>query len=698
MKKRSFLKIFSTALATALAFGICATGCKKDEESETSQTDERVEPTHAEFSGTHVYTAPDTDKDFIKNGVCDYTVVVPEVASNYIRTAQSELCYFFKKATGIDLRVINDGQLTTKTHSDDTKYISIGETTLLKSTDIDYSWEKLNYDGGRIVTKGNNIYIAGGYDSGTMFAVYTFLRLTFNYECYTSSTFVIDEGVKDMKLKAYDVTDIPDFRGRSRGLATANTVTAWDTYDETNFIYRMGYLNTYNQSAGRMHAVIDDPNNPGQMTIDPDKAGVSTNTDIILNKENLSATHPSWFSTEGVQWCYTARGNQAEFEKMTDAVAMSVIYGLTNYTKETDPIRHSYSITQADNGDFCGCSTCAQMKGTYGTHAGAVIRFLNVVSDKVMAWMNKPENEPYYREDFQLEFFAYGPTMNAPVKASDDGFEPVDESVVLRENIAVYHANIGGDYQSSIYAEENDFVRETIEGWQAITDSFHWFLYNTNRRAFQYLYDSFDHYTSEGFQYYASVSNEHMYVESQTNNAMPSAWHNLKFYLISRLSWDCTLDENQLMDDYFKAVFGPGAKAMREFFDAERLYCEIEFAEKQMSSKRSIYNYVHLQCDWPVNVVDSWIEKTNQAIEAVGVYEFADPEKYDMYWRNIEIEAISPLYIMLDQNMNSLSTPQKDKYVSRLKADCARWNFSRMIVVHVAYGTPTMLPEFVDGL
>lgn len=692
MKKRNF-NIVSLALAAVLSFGIVA--CKEDE---TTEDEGRQEPTRLSFSGTHVYTAPETDKDFIKNGECDYTVVVPATTTNYIRTAQSEFLYFFKKATGIDLRVINDGQLTNQAHSPDTKYISIGETTLLRSTDIDYSRETLDYDGGRIVTKDNNIYIVGGYDSGTMFAVYTFMRLTFNYECYTSTTFVIDENVQNMKLKAYDVTDVPDFYSRSRGLGTANTTVAWDTYDETNFIYRMGYLNTYNQHAARMHAVIDDPDDPGQMTIDPDKAGVSTNCDIILNKETLNGTHPSWFSTQGVQWCYTARGDEEEFEKMTDAVTMSVTYALKTYTPEEYPMRNSYSITHSDNNDFCGCTECASLKSKYGSHSGAVIRFLNVVSDKVVAWMDQPENAAYKRDDFQIEFFAYGPTMEAPVKESGDGYEAVDETVIPRENIAVYHANINGDYQTSVYAEENDHVRTTIEKWQSITDSFHWFVYNTNRRAFQYFYDSFDHYTAEGFQYYASVSRESMYVESQGNNEMPSAWHNLKFYLVSRLQWDCTLDENELMDDYFNAVFGPGAKPMREFFDAERMYCTIEYAEKELASRWSIYNYIHTKCDWPINVVDSWIAKTDAAIEAVGVYEYADPEKYDRYCRNIEIEAISPLYIMLDRNSDSLSTPQREKYVNRLKADCARWDFSRMIVVHVAYGTPTYLTEYVEGL
>ena len=128
-------------------------------------------------NGVHDYTAPLTDKDFIKNGRCDYTLVVPEVTTTYLRTAQQELCYFFKKATGIDLKTTTDAGLGG--HSANTKYISLGETSLLKSTDIDYSYETLNFDGGKIVTKDNNIYIIGGYDTGTLFAVYTFLNITF---------------------------------------------------------------------------------------------------------------------------------------------------------------------------------------------------------------------------------------------------------------------------------------------------------------------------------------------------------------------------------------------------------------------------------------------------------------------------------------------------------------------------------------
>ena len=196
MFKKGLIKIISLLLVGATLFATVACSKRNKDNNPTTTTTDKLT-----FSGTHVYTATETSKDFIKDGTCDYTLVVPEVATYYIRTAQTEFMYFFKKATNIDLRVVKDTSLPTQEHTQSGKYISLGETTLLKSTDINYDKKTLTADGGRIVTKDNSIYIVGGYDTGTMFAVYTFMRLTFNYECYSPSTTVIDENVKDLKLK-----------------------------------------------------------------------------------------------------------------------------------------------------------------------------------------------------------------------------------------------------------------------------------------------------------------------------------------------------------------------------------------------------------------------------------------------------------------------------------------------------------------
>ena len=115
----------------------------------------------------------------------------------------------------MQLEVIIDDGLTVKTHQPDQHYISLDETTLfnsLKGTEkeIDCSLGTVTANGGKIVTVDNNIYICGFSDKGTLNLVYTFLRLTFNWETYSANTTVYDTDVHDLKLKAYDVFDIPD--------------------------------------------------------------------------------------------------------------------------------------------------------------------------------------------------------------------------------------------------------------------------------------------------------------------------------------------------------------------------------------------------------------------------------------------------------------------------------------------------------
>ncbi len=695
--KKYIMAIISLTLALVFFFSACnCNGCKDDNSPEEPTT---VETERATYQGTHIYTMNETNEYLVQNGKSDYVVVVPQETTNYLRTAMSEFTYLFKMATNIDLKTTNDAGLT---HSKDAKYISLGKTNLLATCGVDeseYSASKLSNDGGRIFTVDNTIYIVGGYDTGTLFAVYKFMSLTFNYESYYSSCIEIDKNVTNKKLMDYDVTDIPDFKTRLVGLGSGQSIN-FSEYDDVNFMYRMGYQSIYPEKVFRMHQVVDDPNSPSGFSVKVDgKYSIGTNTDKILNKDETSSAHPKWFSDVGVQWCYTAHGDGEEYEKMITAVTESVKYALTTYSKEEYPLKSMCSITQEDNDDFCSCSTCSAELAKYGTHAGAVIKFMNDVSDKVNAWLAEGDNqEKYGRENFVINFFAYGPTETPPVKRDEATGEwvAVDESVIPRENLMVMHANINADYQQGIYAEDNAWVKDKADGWAALTDKFSWYTYTTNRRGFMYFYDSFNHFTSEGFQYYASIDDSEMFIESQTNNPTPSAWNNLKFYMASKLQWDCTLDEKELMDDFFNAMYGPGAKYMRQFFDAERMYCYNEYKSKNMYKRWSIYNYVNRDCEWPITVLQSWIELCDKALEAVEPLKNSNPEAYENYCKHIEIEAIAPIVIMFDHHFYNMSQPTKDYYLGRLRNDIKRWDLSQMLVVHVAYGTPTMLPEWVE--
>ena len=102
-------------------------------------------------------------KYLVDEGVSKYKIVVPKQESSLITIATSEFNKFFSESTGVTLPVVTDDEI-----KDGDKYISIGETTVLKETDITYEFDELGRDGYKIVTKGDNLYLIGGGEYGSL--------------------------------------------------------------------------------------------------------------------------------------------------------------------------------------------------------------------------------------------------------------------------------------------------------------------------------------------------------------------------------------------------------------------------------------------------------------------------------------------------------------------------------------------------
>ena len=197
MKKTNKILSLILAVISTVCFGA---GC-------AGESVERVE--RNVYNGTHVLTAKETEKDFVKNGRCDYVLVTPKEDSKLLRDAKNEFLYFFEMATGITMKTATDEGLT---HNANSKYISLGETTLLNSANIQWDKKQLGTDGVRIATKDNSVFLVGGSDVGTVNSVYTFMELTFGLQVYYYDCIEIEKNVVNKKLKAYDVTDIPDIK------------------------------------------------------------------------------------------------------------------------------------------------------------------------------------------------------------------------------------------------------------------------------------------------------------------------------------------------------------------------------------------------------------------------------------------------------------------------------------------------------
>ena len=114
MKKNVLLLIISSLLLTL-------GGCQKKGTSDSSIDD-----------GPIVYT----DKFIVENGVSTYYIVNPKKPQPKETVAASELNYFMKLATGVDIPIVNEKEVRRNNH-----YISLGNTIQFQQTfpDVDLS-------------------------------------------------------------------------------------------------------------------------------------------------------------------------------------------------------------------------------------------------------------------------------------------------------------------------------------------------------------------------------------------------------------------------------------------------------------------------------------------------------------------------------------------------------------------------------
>ncbi len=637
--KKNFIKLTTLLLSVLLLF--TATACGKDKGK--SQPVGYNEGQKYTYQGTHEYNVEETENPFVVNGKTDYVLVVPAKKSAVMLNAMEEFAYFFKMATNININTVNDNELNVTSHQAGTKYISLGKTTLLESTGMTAEYSVLGRDGFRIVTKDTNVYLFGVYDESTRFSVYGFMRIYFNYQPYTVNTWKIDENVKNLNFKKLDVTDIPDFSYRRSTGGSMNTYSGVE-YDQINFARRMG---------------IEDHMYPSTMKV----CNVDTlefvgwgETNMVMIPKNgpTGSQHPKWFSNNGNQWCYTAHGDPEELDALVEVVSNTLYESLKYYNPTDYPRMRELAVDIADNRNGCTCDGCVASMNKYGgAHSAAAVQFLNRVAQNVREWFNQPENEQYRREDFHINFLGYLHMTKAPTfyDESTGEYKPYDNSVICDPMLKVVLANIDQDWQQSIFAEDNKWALDIDLGWAAVIDNCKWYIYPENLRCDLSFYDNFCFLDNKEMQFYASIfkGDVGMYYEGGGGQLASSRFANLKAYLNARVMWDTTLDTNELIDDYFDAVYGNAATYMKEFFNAVRAFTYGENTRLELFKNNSVMNYCYSSYNWSEKTLYSWLEYGEKAKGAIANLQVSDPENYHRICENIEMEMIMPIYFLIDQ-------------------------------------------------
>lgn len=684
--KKIIQKIVSLFLASVTAIFV---GCTNIQDGTDTTSTEKYT-----FTGTHIYTAPDTDKDLVKEGKSDYIIVAPSMCIGQEQIAKKEFVHLFQTATDIVLPETEDGKKNGETglqHSKTAKYISIGYTSLLYSSGIDVEQElkTLNTDGVRIKTVDDTIYIFGGSSRGTQYAVYTFMQLTFHFETYYKDCMEIDINVRNVKLKAYDVIDLPDFNTRMGGhLIYSDSSSDWD---EDMYGYRMRMDQTYSSPWIRpvvnpdvVNAKAEEALNNGA-TLEQARAEAKKvvsvgpafhNTDEYINyKTSTEAGHGEWWaaavSNSVRQLCYTAHGDAAEYELMIQEVTKVVLATLF-INKNSELTAMTFSIE--DSGANCDCEACAQAFKNDGCYAGAMMRFVNEVSRRVDKEIEKPENKEKYKQEYKLFVFAYAYVAAAPVVENDKGeYEPVSAEVVAEKNVGIWLIPSGINTGYGLYDEEVNQMKgiSKIEGWRVLTEELWYWTYSTNFRAYMYFYDDFSFFNTDGYRMLASFNATGIFNQSQHDQpGSQTGFGILKSYLHAKLSWNCNLDTTVLIDNFFKAMYGDAAELMKDYYYDVRNYqnsYETAFGENwgYNITEGSVVN----KSLWPLNTLNGFMAKMDAAIESIEKYQTYDPELYEKLYWHIETEWFSPAFIAATLHGMTMPTEQYEAIVKRLKED-----------------------------
>lgn len=598
--------IFAALAACGKGGGKDSTGSDKPSESTSVKPD---------FAGTGNY--------IFRDGKTNYKIVIPKNSTEKERLASTELSGILAEATGIKMETVTDeGRSFTK----ESEYISIGNTSLLSESGIEISDDAKGINAFQISRAGKSLFLIGGKEYGVVYSVYEFLNDVVNFEQYYTDCYTLETSVIDIELKDYKLVCKPDI------LRTMGTA---------------GFMAANKTIATRMRS----PYNYTDVYATDNEIPFAHSSLMYLPLDKYYDEHPSWFSDDKTQLCYTAHGSKTEMEAMLTAFTER-LKQLIKHVHGRDI--HEYDLSNMDTPTSCSCKNCLAALDKYKSNAGAYIVFANKASEMIFDWMkNDPEGQQYYDEDFKIKIMAYHKFEAAPAVYDDatKTYKPVSKDIVLGDHVTVMVAPIYTNFVQSIYTENNISYYRVIEGWKAVSSgNMDFWLYCTNFKYYMLPYDSFNNMIE-----YRNVLKDAgaLSFNDQTQNGNyggMSGWHILKAYLSSKLSYDTSLDMNELTDNFFDAYFDVAADDMKEFYYSWRrfsLYQQNVLGAYTTSS--SIYFEALNKKYWPKSVLDGWYKSANEALGKIEVYKTADLDKYNTLYKHIVCEraSIEYLYLML---------------------------------------------------
>ena len=424
-KKYQIASLLLAALTGCSAFAAC-----NKSDGTTGGTPTGSTPAAYVGKGTHEASVTATSAYMVKNRETDYKIVLPEEPTEYETEAAILINEYVEKALGATFPIVSG------VTAESGKYISIGDTSMMRRSGISVDINKFGESGFRIVTKNDDVYISGSRSTlrcGTYYGAQEFLKHTIDWRAYAVDEVQYTES-EQMPLYNFDVTEIPEFDSRRYG-----------SYNVTSNLTYMRLLRL---------SVKEEQELP-----------LSGHSHFkILPPETYAPLHPEWYCWEAGhdhtspkaylngQLCLSNEELQKEFVKQL--VQMFKEHPTTNFAH----------IGQQDIADPCDCSGCEAMKAEYNTtYTGMLVVFTNKIAREVTRIIQ--QNEPDRR--LQFEMFAYQDSIAPPVKLVNGEYVADHAEVIPDENVVVQFTPMGSTITETMSPEKNKTFYNYLEGWCA---------------------------------------------------------------------------------------------------------------------------------------------------------------------------------------------------------------------------------------
>ena len=164
------------------------------------------------------------------------------------------------------------------------------------------------------------------------------------------------------------------------------------------------------------------------------------------------------------------------------------------------------------------------------------------------------------------------------------------------------------------------------------------------------------------YKYGVANNANFLFDQGQYNQSgRPTGWCMLKIYLSSKLAWNVNANVSELINNFFNAYFGPAAKPMKAMFDSYRVQA---FYNEQngYSGAKSIFHNAMQDKYWPRPMVEDWLSYTEQALQAIESLKATDATLYEAYKLNINVERLSPIYLLVELHNSAYSAEKVLQY------------------------------------